>query len=134
MCVQVGERSATAPAGRDSGDLRAVPFDDLAFSPLHRTKRSRVGSRKAVPNHVVGIIDVLFQVVPESAGECLPAGMEQLGPGITSQDRIGNDDAGQRPERQPVAGISVAGTDGRRLTRYTGARQVSRSPGPTSDA
>ena len=119
MWVQIAERSVTVPACRDSRDLRAVPFDDLALAALHGTKRLRFGSRKAVANQVVRIVDVLLEVVPEPAGEGLPAGIEQLGPGIGApEDGVRDHHAGQRPERQAVARVS-----GRRVL-MVGARPM----------
>src|SRR5678815_692214 len=75
------------------GDLRAVPFDDLASTPLHCANGLRLRPRKAVANHVVRIIDVLFEIVPEPTRQCLPAWVEELGPRIRAfENRVRHDD------------------------------------------
>src|SRR5580765_2969507 len=75
-------------------DLRPIAFDDLALPPLHGTKRLRVGSGKAIANHVVRVVDVLPEVVPQSAGEGLPTRIEEIRPGIRSpEDGVRDHDA-----------------------------------------
>src|SRR5437762_11657155 len=84
-----------------------MSVDDLSLTTSYGTKGFRLCAGKPIANQVVRVVDVLLHVVPEAPGERLPTRMEQLGPRIrASEDRFGNHDAGQRAERQAIAGIS----------------------------
>src|SRR5687767_15970648 len=63
-------------------DLRAISFDDLSLTAFYRTKGFRLGAGKPIAKQVIRVVDVLLDVVPQAAGECLPTGIEQLGPRV----------------------------------------------------
>ena len=83
----------------------AVALDDRALSALDRAQRLAVGPGEPVANHVVGIVRVLLDVVPQAPAECRPVGRKQLRPRVLApQNRIGHHHPGQGTEGQAVPG------------------------------
>jgi hypothetical protein len=58
---------------RDRRNLLPVPFDDAASLPANRSQRPGVDAGERSPHHVVRIVGVLLDVLPERASERLAA-------------------------------------------------------------
>src|SRR4051812_25268547 len=88
----------------EGGDFLSVDAEDFAFTEFQLIHGIAFGFGESVPQHIVRIVEIFFNVTPRATVEFAPIDSEEIEPGIfPSEITIAGHDGAQRAERKAIA-------------------------------